>query len=113
MKRCNWSAQITLTQVTPHVTLKGAIELWEILKNYNFFYLRTRRLNQDCIENFFGSVRQQGGNYSNPTPIQFSRAFKKLFSLKFLQHSDTQNYAQDEDEMLNLFKTFNNDVQSV
>ena len=75
------------------ITINSVIELWKILKNYNFAHLKTRRLNQDCIENFFGSVRQQGGNCLNPTPIQFSRAFKKLFSLRFLQHSDTQNCA--------------------
>lgn len=97
------------------ITIQGIIELWELLKNYNFSYLRTRRLNQDCLENFFGSIRKQDGNSLNPTPIQFSRAFKKLFSLRFLQYSDTQNCAPDKDEMLNIFnKTScnNNNIQS-
>lgn len=40
----------------------------------------------------------------NPTPIQFIRAFKELFSIKFLQHSETQNCAHDIDQMLNLIK---------
>lgn len=84
------------------ITINSVIQLWKILKSYDFTYLRTRKLNQDCLENFFGFIRQQGGNCVNPTPIQFTRAFKKLFSLKFLQHSDTQNCAQDIDEMLNL-----------
>ena len=39
----------------------------------------TRRLNQDLLENFFGSIRQQWGNSDNPTPLQFTRAFRKLF----------------------------------
>ncbi|TGZ53786.1 THAP domain-containing protein 9 [Temnothorax longispinosus] len=88
------------------ITIKSTIKLWEILKCYNFPYLRTRRINQDCLENFFDSIRQQC-NSSNPTPIQFVRAFKKLFSITFLKHPDTQNYAPDEDDMLNLIGTPN------
>lgn len=38
------------------ITIKSIIEFWKILKNYNFSYIRTRRLNQDCIDIFFGSV---------------------------------------------------------
>jgi len=41
------------------IAIKSVQQLWEILKSYNFSYLRTRRLNQDCIENFFGSVARQ------------------------------------------------------
>lgn len=84
------------------ITIKSMMQLWEKLKCYNFPYIRTRRINQDCVENFFGSIRQQGGNCLNPTPIQFIRAFKKLFSMKMLQHSDTQNCAADTDHMLSL-----------
>jgi len=69
------------------ITIKSVMQLWKVLKSYNFPYLRTRRLNQDCLENFFGSIRQQ------------------LFGLKFLQHSDTQNCAPDADEMLNLYES--------
>lgn len=87
------------------ITIKSTIELWKILKDLNFPYLRMRRVNQDCLENFFGSVRQQSGNSLNPTPIQFSRAFKKLFSLRYFKHSDTQNCAEDKDEMLNILQT--------
>jgi hypothetical protein len=46
--------------------------------------LITRRLNQDFVENFFGTVRKQSGNCYNPTPIQFKRAFKKLFCMKYV-----------------------------
>lgn len=87
------------------ITIKGIIKLWKKLKSYNFSYLRTRRINQDCIENFFDSIRQQSGNSLNPTAIQFARAFKKLFSISFLKHPDTQNCAPDQDDMLNLIET--------
>lgn len=42
--------------------ITNIMQLWETLKSYNFPFLRTRRINQDCVENFFGTVRQQGGN---------------------------------------------------
>lgn len=89
------------------ITINSVIQLWATLKNHNFPYLRTRRLNQDCVENFFGSVRQQGGNCLNPTPIQFIRAFKKLFNFKFLEHSETQNCTYDYDEILNVVEVLN------
>ena len=44
-------------------------------------------MNQDPIENFFGAVRKQGGNFDNPTPAQFGTAFKKLFYDNFLVSS--------------------------
>jgi len=59
-------------------------QLWKKLKYYNFPHIQTQRINQDCLENFFGSIRQQGGNCLNPTPI---RTFEKLFSIKILQRS--------------------------
>lgn len=43
------------------VTINGILKLWNTLKMSGFKYLKTRRVNQDCIENFFGCVRQQGG----------------------------------------------------
>jgi len=51
------------------ITINGIIQLWTIIKDHDFQYLQTRRINQDSIENFFDSVRQQGGNCFNPTLI--------------------------------------------
>jgi len=56
-------------------------------------------LNQDTLENFFGSIRQQGGNNDNPIPIQFQRAYKKLFHSNLLQ-VNTGNCEDDIDESL-------------
>ena len=52
------------------------------------------------MENFFGQVRQQGGNCDNPTPIQFTRAFRKLFMDNFLSPIPTGNCAEDFDVFL-------------
>ena len=70
------------------ITLHGILALWSELKSvHSFKFLLTRRLNQDPLENFFGVVRQQGGNSDNPTPAQFGTAFKKLFYDNFLVSS--------------------------
>ena len=85
------------------VTIKAILSIWDQLhQNYGFKFLLTRRLNTDPIENFFGSIRQQGGNSDNPTPIQFTRAFRKLFFSSFL-NSSTGNCADDFDNLLAQF----------
>ena len=53
--------------------------IWTHLQEKHAFkFLLTRRLNTDPLENFFGSIRQQGGNSDSPTPIQFTRTFSNL-----------------------------------
>lgn len=85
------------------VTIKAILSIWDQLhQNHAFKFLLTRRLNTDPIENFFGSIRQQGGNSDNPTPIQFTRAFRKLFFSSFL-NSSTGNCAEDFDDLLAQF----------
>lgn len=81
------------------VTINSLLKLWETLPRNDFKYLKTRRLNTDCLENFFGAIRQQGGNCINPTPIQFQRAFRKLFIQNFF-HSESMNCKNDFDEIL-------------
>jgi hypothetical protein len=70
------------------------------LKGQEFLdFLLTRRLNQDPLENFFGTVRQQGGNSENPTPLQFTRAFQKLFYDHY-EILPSGNCSEDFDSML-------------
>ena len=86
------------------ITLNAIILIWEHLKTkHNFKFLLTRRLNTDPLENFFGTIRQQGGNSDNPTPVQFSSAFRKLFFSTFLT-SSTGNCAADFDDLLANFE---------
>jgi hypothetical protein len=71
------------------MTLNVILLIWEHLKTTkDFKFLLTRRLNIDPIENFFGTIRQQGGNSDNPTPSQFTSAFRKLFFSSFLTSSE-------------------------
>ena len=82
------------------ITINGVQSLWAMLSQEKFHFLLTRRLNQDPLENFFGSIRQQGGNADNPTPLQFTRAFKKLFYDNFLINISTGNYTANFDSIL-------------
>lgn len=87
------------------ISIDSILSLWHKLHNTaNLKFLLTRRLNQDCLENFFGSIRQQNGTSSNPTALQFQRSFRKLLFLN-LFHSGTENCEADIDGiLLNLSK---------
>lgn len=83
------------------MTLNGVLALWKHLsEDYALLFLMTRRLNQDPLENFFGLIRQQGANSDNPTPLQFTRAFRKLFVDTFLTPLPSGNCAEDFDKFL-------------
>lgn len=89
------------------ISINSLLGLWDKLKNeHNFEYLFTRRLNQDGLENHFGTSRQQNGNCIYPTPIQFKRSFRKLQCLN-LFHSGTENCEADADQMLLKLKHIN------
>ena len=76
------------------VTISAVFNLWHHLQSAGQKFLLTRWLNQDCLEIFFGSVRQQGPNADNPTPVQFQRSFRKLFYKNILRQS-SGNCAED------------------
>lgn len=44
------------------LTIKSVLILFEKLKTNNYTFLMTRNLNQDCLENFFGQIRNCCGN---------------------------------------------------
>nr|XP_012229746.1 PREDICTED: uncharacterized protein LOC105676440 isoform X2 [Linepithema humile] len=68
------------------VTINAITQLWDVLKEHRFSFLRTRRLNREGIERAFRSIKQQSGNRARPTPIFFTRAFKNLVSKHLLEH---------------------------
>jgi len=83
------------------VSIAGLIRLYTNLSlNYHDLKLFTRRLNQDCLENLFGTIRIQNGNCINPTTIQFQRSFKKLFCLSYFEYNDGANCIEDLDSVL-------------
>ncbi|KAL4092242.1 hypothetical protein QTP88_026776 [Uroleucon formosanum] len=84
------------------ITISSLKMLWYSLnptKNPNYVFY-TRCLNQDCLENLFCYFRQQHGNNLNPTPIEFSRSFKKIFCANYFKHSLGANCIEDLDEIL-------------
>lgn len=82
------------------ITIQSIIMLSRDLKDEGFNFIFTRRLNQDPLENFFGAIRQQGGNCRDPTPIQFRRAFSKLFITNMLKSSPSSNCQEDLCDLL-------------
>lgn len=96
------------------ISIKSLLGLRNDFPSSEFKEIFTRRLNQDCLENFFGLVRQQGGSSFHPTAIQFSRAFKKLFCMKFLNHSSGgENCETDFDELLLNMKNISKSAELV
>lgn len=67
------------------VSITGLLLLWKDLKatrtlnQQENYVLYTARLNQDCLENLFCTLRQQNGNNTNPTPYQFCCLHLKKF----------------------------------
>jgi len=66
------------------VSIAGLLLLWKDLKaiktpdRQQNYVLYTARLNQDCLENLFCTLRQQNRNNTNPTPYQYLYTFKKI-----------------------------------
>jgi len=82
-------------------TLKNFRRLLEILNKDGISHLHTRRVNQDPLENFFGSIRGHGGYNSKPTPMHFVGAYKTLLiGAMSSRHSPGANC--EEDEAVNL-----------
>jgi len=84
------------------VSISGLRMLWHSLNPTNKpgFSICTGRLNQDSQENLFGTFRQQHGNNTNPTPVQFIQSFKKIFCLQYFKHSPGANCIEDLDQVL-------------
>nr|CAH7737930.1 unnamed protein product [Callosobruchus chinensis] len=73
------------------LTINSIKTLWESLKSRRYTFLVTSNLNLDCMELFLGQIRNSCGKARKPTPIQFSRAFKKVFTLKYFNQVDGAN----------------------
>ncbi|CAD7081563.1 unnamed protein product [Hermetia illucens] len=73
------------------ISINSIKQIFAALQSEEFKFLLTRNLNQDGLEHTFGVLRKRGGNNHNPTPFQFTVAFKRLFSLKYLEILKTGN----------------------
>jgi len=79
------------------ISISGLRMLWHSLNPTNKpgFSICIGRVNQDSLENLFSTFRQQHGNNTNPTPVQFIQSFKKIFCLQYFKHSPGANCIED------------------
>ncbi|KAK3915288.1 Transposable element P transposase, partial [Frankliniella fusca] len=61
------------------VTLTSALEVsLYMIRNFDYQYFMTRRLNQDPLEHFFGEIRQGCGAHGHPDPWQFIQVYRLM-----------------------------------
>lgn len=81
------------------ITINSLLGMFNDIK-INTKFICTRNLNQDSLENMFGTIRAQEGNATNPTPVQFQNAFRKIFCLNFFKHVENANCIDDLNTLL-------------
>lgn len=89
------------------IKINATLQLFEVCSRMGFKYLKTRSLNQDPLENSFGSLRSYGAGNDNPSCYQFIGLFKTsiLNNLTDL-HSHKRNCEKDEGSILDNLQTF-------
>lgn len=86
-------------------TLKAFSYLWDQLQKEGVLFLCSRNLNQDPLENFFGSIRSHGVRNVNPNVTSFVNSFKSLIINNMLSnHSLSSNCEKDSLEGLDNLK---------
>lgn len=83
-------------------TVEGFKSLWKLLSTkYGLDSMLTRNINQDPLENFFGSIRSLGARYVAPNCVGFEGAFKTLLLNNLSSnHSVNSNCEEDENKCL-------------
>lgn len=77
------------------ITIKNFKLIWLKIKN-EIKYLLPRNINQDTLENFFGSIRSHGSRNVNPNAVHFISSFKSLLITNFMAvHSPYGNCAEE------------------
>jgi hypothetical protein len=61
----------------------------ELHSNYHVQYIMTRKLNQDCLENYFSQLRYRGGPYDHPTAVS------AIYRIRMLILGNNPNIATD------------------
>lgn len=85
------------------LTLNGTIGIWEKI-NEDVSYLLTNRLNQDCLENTFSSVRRKGGFRDNPSCYEFRSSVRNVMVFSFIKKSNSNC---EDDSAANLLEMTN------
>ncbi|XP_039310495.1 uncharacterized protein LOC120358881 [Solenopsis invicta] len=92
-------------------TIEGMATLWAKLESMGFKYFKTRNVNQDPLENFFGAIRSHGQRYVSPTAWQFDGLYKTLLLNNVSSlHSVGANCEKDDGDFLLTFNSFINNA---
>lgn len=84
--------------------------LWEdVSSKYNLQYLLTRRINQDCLENFFCCIRKAGGNNYTPNIQQLKSAMKNVVCNSMLSDAYNGNCVDDVTPIMSFLNKFDKD----
>ena len=81
-------------------TIRGVQSLWDHCKQVGCSVLCTRRLNQDALENLFGTIRQRGGQHDHPDPTQFRHSYKHAVLNGLMTAPGTANCEADGDSLV-------------
>ena len=93
------------------ISIQSTLSLFDALsEEYNISFFLTSRLNQDCLENLFSSIRGKGGHRDNPDIVQFQSALKQIMVDLVLVSNEGKNCEDDVDSFL---FNLNNDNVSV
>ena len=81
------------------INIQSTRMLYEDLSKQGVRYLRTQRLNQDCLETTFSQVRRVGGEGAHPDAVQFMNRIRTLMMHQKTQHLvKNPNIIEDVDE---------------
>ncbi|KAL1498035.1 hypothetical protein ABEB36_008897 [Hypothenemus hampei] len=90
-------------------TLRAIKGVWDYLYANGFASLRTRALNQDPLENFFGAIRSGCGGADNPTIVQFVGSMKTQIINGLSTNKLGGNCEEDESSLLTNLQAFLNE----
>lgn len=79
-------------------TIQSAKYLWYVLQKCGFSSLNLKHINQDIIENAFSKIRDNGHRNNNPSPLQFSAAFKTLVTTNLTSNHSISSNCEESKE---------------
>lgn len=72
----------------------------DLINNFDFEYVFTRRLTQDCLESLFSAVRVKGGNNTTPDSTKFYSAIRMCVTQQLIVPPASGNRETDACEFL-------------
>ena len=83
------------------LAINALLMMWDILRDdFNFQFLLTNRLNQDCVENLFSIIRAKGAQRDNPDTSQFRAAFRQVMVDSVMVPAKGANCESDVDHFI-------------